>query len=275
MKHIPNLRTLILTNLIGLALMSSSLHAHRAWILPSSSTLSGTGQWISVDAVVSNDLFYANYRPMNPDSIVVTSPQGEKVEIDNVQRGQVRTVFDVPLNTEGTYRIAAPRTGYFAQWTENGERMRRRGDLETFRADGLFEHEDLELRKTASQLETYVTCGAPSEAIFTPNNEGIEFVPITHPNDLYTNEAVTFKFLVDGKPQADVEITIIRGDDRYRDDPGVIELKTDSEGQISLIFEEPGYYWLNTSTRADTGSLDGKPLAISYSYTSTFEVLPQ
>ena len=33
-------------------------HAHRAWMLPSATVLSGNEPWVTVDAAVSNDLFY-------------------------------------------------------------------------------------------------------------------------------------------------------------------------------------------------------------------------
>ena len=41
-----------------------SAQAHRAWMLPSATVLSGEEPWITVDAAVSNDLFYFEHVPM-------------------------------------------------------------------------------------------------------------------------------------------------------------------------------------------------------------------
>jgi len=61
---------------IALALSASAaVHAHNVWLLPSSTVLS-KGDWITVDAAVSNDLFFFNHRPLGLDNLVVTAPDG-------------------------------------------------------------------------------------------------------------------------------------------------------------------------------------------------------
>jgi hypothetical protein len=38
-------------------LLAVPAQAHRAWLLPSATVLSGTDAWVTVDAAISNDLF--------------------------------------------------------------------------------------------------------------------------------------------------------------------------------------------------------------------------
>ena len=38
--------------------------AHRVWMLPSATVLSGDDVWVTVDAAVSNDLFYFEHFPL-------------------------------------------------------------------------------------------------------------------------------------------------------------------------------------------------------------------
>ena len=62
----------------GVALMlaaASAAQAHNVWLLPSSTVLSKS-EWITVDAAVSNDLFFFNHVPLGLDNLVVTAPDG-------------------------------------------------------------------------------------------------------------------------------------------------------------------------------------------------------
>ena len=118
--------------------------AHRFWLLPSTFTLSGNEQWVTVDAAISNDLFYPNHVPLRLDNMAVTAPDGSPVEIQNAATGKLRSVFDVHLVQQGTYRIAENGNTYFARWTENGEPQRRRGTLAEFLEAGLDQKADMQ-----------------------------------------------------------------------------------------------------------------------------------
>ena len=89
-------------------------HAHKAWVLPSQTVLSGNDPWVTVDAAVSNDLFYFNHVPLRLDNAVITAPDGSTVQPQNGATGKFRSVFDVQLQQAGTYRIAVVNAGLFA-----------------------------------------------------------------------------------------------------------------------------------------------------------------
>jgi len=56
-----SLKWLVVPFCVSLAMPAS---AHRAWLLPSATVLSDTGSWITVDAAVSDSLFYFEHVPM-------------------------------------------------------------------------------------------------------------------------------------------------------------------------------------------------------------------
>src|SRR5690349_8149882 len=70
--------------------------AHRPFLVPSETVLSATG-WITVDAAISNDLFYFNHRPMQIETLRIVGPDGPTVQPANVNTGKFRTTFDVNL----------------------------------------------------------------------------------------------------------------------------------------------------------------------------------
>ena len=104
-----------------------SAQAHKAWLLPSETVLSGDDPWITVDAVVSNDLFYYNHVPLRLDGLNITGPDGKAVQAENSATGKYRNTFDVHLVAPGTYRIAVVNAGLSANWEEDGKPKRWRG----------------------------------------------------------------------------------------------------------------------------------------------------
>lgn len=80
----------------ALMAFSTSATAHRQWLLPSITILSGTDSWITVDAAVSNDLFYPDHVALQTDGIKVTRPDGSHSEIQNAATGRHRSTFVVP-----------------------------------------------------------------------------------------------------------------------------------------------------------------------------------
>jgi uncharacterized GH25 family protein len=60
--------------------VSFSASAHRAWVLPSSTVLSGEEAYVTFDAAISNTIFHPDHFAMNTDDLVVTAPNGETKE---------------------------------------------------------------------------------------------------------------------------------------------------------------------------------------------------
>lgn len=254
------------------SLMVGAAHAHRAWFVPSSTVVSGDNAWVTIDGAVSNNLFFPDHRPMQIAAISVTAPDGKAVEIANAQVGQYRTTFDIKLEQKGTYRIAQANTGLNASYKEGNETKRWRGTMAEYTAQGIDKKPGVELTASARRVETFVTNGAPSEIKAT--NKGLELVAgPTHPNDLYSGEEATFKMIDNGKPAANVEVVVILGGDRYREESGELKLKTAADGTLKVKFDKPGMYWLEAEA-AGTTTMEGKTLKSQSTYVAVLEVLP-
>ena len=65
--------------------------------------LSGKEQWVTVDAAVSNDLFYFEHNPLQLDNLSVVAPDGSSVAPENMAKGTYRNTFDVKIGQPGTY----------------------------------------------------------------------------------------------------------------------------------------------------------------------------
>ncbi|PUA26907.1 MAG: ABC transporter permease [Cellvibrio sp. 79] len=256
-----------------------SAQAHRAWLLPSATVLSSDDAWVSVDAAVSNDIFHADHAPMGVDGITITAPDGTSLTPQNSITGKFRSVFDVQLPQKGTYKIALASSGIMATWkTPEGERRMWPGRGEKANPADLEKNipkdaKELQVSQFSRRMETFVTSGTPDDKVLKATKQGLELVPITHPNDLFAGEAAKFQFLIDGKPAEGVKVTVIPAGMRYRNSQAAIEVQTDKKGELSVTWPQAGMYWLSANYRDDKAK---KPATSrSGSYAATFEVLPE
>ncbi len=264
----------VLALVLSLAVLPFTASAHKAWLLPSQTVLAGNEPWITVDAAVSNDLFYFNHVPLRLANLVITAPDGSKVEPQNSATGKYRSVFDVELKQQGTYRIATVNSGLSGSWEVDGKPKRWRGTPATFATEVPKDAKNLQVSQSVGRNETFVTNGTPSDTALKATGEGIELVPVTHPNDLFAGEKATFKLLIDGKSAVGLDIEITRGGTRYRNAQDENKVKTDANGEFSVTWPEAGMYWLETGTEDNKTSLP-QARQRRLSYVATLEVLPQ
>jgi hypothetical protein len=246
--------------------------ARRPFLLPSETVLSRPG-WITVDGAVSDNLFTFSQQPLRLDDLEVIGPDGQPVEIANANTGKFRSTFDVNLEKPGTYKVAHVNTSLNAQYeTAAGERRRWRGTVEeigSIPADA----KNVQITQQQQRNETFVTAGKPNVAAFNPTGVGLELVPVTHPNDAVAGEAISLKFLLDGKPAANLEVEVVPGGTRYRDKQIESKYTTDKNGQITMTWNDPGMYWLQTEVDDDKTTVK-QATTRRASYIATIEVLP-
>ena len=274
--HVLLKKTLWITLGVGISL---GAQAHRGWIVPASTVLSGSDPWVTFDAAVSNDIFHADHAAMRLESLKVLSPSGKNVELQNAAMGKYRSTFDLNLQEKGTYKIFTANSGLNASWeTEDGKRAMwpQRGqpsNPEGFEKEVPKKAKNLKISESSRRMETFVTAGTPSKDALKPTNLGLELQPITHPNDLFAGESADFQFLIDGKPAVGVKVTVIPGGMRYRNGQDAIDVVSDKNGKISIKWPKAGLYWLSASYEDDNAK---KPATIRRGgYVATFEVLPQ
>lgn len=283
---------------MGLALAAPAV-AHRAWLMPGPTVLSGAEPWVTVDAGISTDPFILDHNSLKLDDLVVVGPDGAAVTPENKFQGKLRSVFDVKLSQKGTYKIALVSKGVSASYTLNGETKRFRGTEETFSKEVPANAENLSVTRSLSRNETFVTSGKPNETALKPTGQGLELVPVTHPNDLFVGDEAKFRFVLDGKPAANLPVTLIPGGTRYRQSSGEQRVVTDAQGQFSVKWALAGLYYISASIGGErppgAGPQGGPPVGGQgasapaprpappvggppqrrVSYAATFEVLPQ
>lgn len=265
-------RALLLAALPALGLISTA-NAHRQWLLASTTILSGEDQWVSVEGAISNDLFFPNHHAIPLKRTTAFSPSGKQLELQNASEGKIRSSFELLLEEQGTYRIASVSDRMIASWQENGERQRMRGSKDDLIAKGISDKEDLKIGEYTSRVETIVTCGAPTPIETT--GSGLEFAFDTHPNDIFLGETTRFQVILDGQPKSGCEVTIVKGNDRFRNSVNELIVTSDAEGYIEIDWPSTGRFWLNASEDLAPGEFLGKPTKRSSSYVLTLEVLPE
>lgn len=253
---------------IGLPL---SAQAHKAWLLPSSTVVTPK-EYVTVDAAVSNDIFYFNHVPLRLDGLVITAPDGSVVTPENLSTGKYRSTFDLALAQTGTYRLSTGNNGLNASYKIGTETKRWRGSAEAFAKEVPADATDLQVSQGHSRVETFITAGKPSA--LTASGTGLELVPVTHPNDLFAGEAATFKLTIDGKPAAGLSVEIVPEGIRYRAKQDEITATSGADGAFSVTWPNAGRYWLEVVATDDKTSLP-QARQRRLSYVATLEVLPQ
>ncbi len=284
---------------VALLAIPATASAHRAWLLPSTTTVTGSDNWVSVDAAISNDLFDADHFPMQTSGIKVTRPDGTPGEIQNAAQGRYRSTFDVKLDKEGTWKIGTSTSTVGGSFKLNGETWtigRRRGPPAGGPGEGQMQQPpaaaapnaaparvvatvadipagatDIKLSETNGRNEIFVTAGVPNDTVLQLTGKGLEFDPQTHPADLVSNEPAKFRFLIDGKPAAGLRVTLVPGGKRFRDSESALDLTTGADGMIEVKWPIPGMYWLNVSASDANGSV-AKGAERRMTYTTTLEV---
>lgn len=268
---------LTLTSLL-VALVAAPAQAHRVWIKPNTTAVSGSDEWITFDAAIANGIFNPDHHAYPLQRLTAWGPNAQPVDMQNTQKLQYRSVFDVQLTEAGTYKVFAASRTLVARWTdEDGERhfwpgRGRTGTLEEFRKEVPQDADDLNVTDSASRVEVFVTAGAPTNTVLKPTGNGLEWAPGLHPNDLYTGEDIALGFLFDGEPAAGASVTLVRDGEKYRDQDDAITATADDKGQVNVQFDEPGMYWLEVEYEDEKAKAPASQRRGGYS--AVIEVLP-
>lgn len=263
----------------ALVAATSPASAHRQWMLPSGTIFSGENPWVTVDAAVSNDLFYADHVAMPLGNVKAWRPDGTEAKIQNSTTGKLRSVFEVQLDQPGTWRIGTAQSAAQGSFKVDGAEWRvggRRGPAgpQANRVDSVDQipanATDIALTENHSRNEIFVTSGEPTE--IKASNTGLEMIPLTHPAELVQNEPARFRFIIDGKPAAGLKVDLVAGGKRYRDAEGAFEVVTDADGIATVNWTMPGMFWLNASASDNKPSV-ARATQRRMSYTTTLEVM--
>jgi hypothetical protein len=165
-----------------------------------------------------------------------------------------------------------------ATWKVGGETRRWRGAPAALAREVPADAQDLRVVRQLVRAETFVTNETPGPLAAAVLGDGVELLPLTNPTDLSVGDASRFRVLLDGKPYADADVTLIRGGNRYRYRIGEFALKTDAAGEFGFAWPEAGRWWLGIGhggRASGTVPAPGGAPVRRESYSATFEVLPK
>jgi uncharacterized GH25 family protein len=238
-----------LSFLVGVALLGvlpGQALAFRSWLKPSATQVEGQAPWITVDAATSEGIFDFDNVPLKLDGLTITGPDGQPVTPDTPATGHLRSTFDVQLNKPGTYRLTVLTTTVMASYKQNGEIKRIRGteaDLNTVPADST----GLKVSLMGSRVDTFVTYGKANDTALQPTGKGLEMVPVTHPSDMFAGEPAKLRFLLDGKPLADLAVQVVPGGARFRNGLKDINFTTNAAGEVTVDWPTAGGWLVSVS----------------------------
>jgi len=282
--------------------LASPAFADRLWLLPSVTSVSGNAAWVTVDAGVSNDVFVADHA-LRLETLKIVAPDGTIVQPETPATLHSRAVFDVKLDKPGTWKIGTTQAtvmGSFkvgdVEWRVGGRRgsagpgaagrpigaaptggearpagFQPRPSVATI-AEIPADATDIKVTEVIGQNNVFVTAGAPTTTVFQTTGKGLEMAPVTHPDELVSNEAARFRFLADGKLAAGLKVTLIPGGARFRERDGAFEVTTGADGVAAITWPLPGMYWMN-ATITDTHPSEPRATERRMSYTATLEVV--
>ncbi|MBB1277285.1 MULTISPECIES: DUF4198 domain-containing protein [Pseudoalteromonas] len=277
---------LLKTALIGAlslsALVSTSASAHGRWLLPSHTSLSGDkAHYVMIDASISNEMFAPDkaFKPKEKGAeyddtlLMALAPNGEPVS-DTIRAYYLKRKSSaaVSLTEQGTYHIAMTQKPMYMTFYKNEEGKRQRVFGKKTEAELPSNAKDVTTTKVVSTVDTFVSRNGTSKP--AQLGLGLELSGPTHPNDLFVGEQARFQLLQDGKSAGEgVEVSILKGDTRYRNERGEVKVTTDKDGMFTITWKEPGLYLIETSNKV-TVNEEGVD-AGRYALFTTLEVAPE
>lgn len=304
------MRHLLRTVLLATALTPSVALADHPFILPSSTLLAGSNNTVTFDAASSEHVFFFDHRPLQLAAIKVVKPDTTEATLTNPLQTRFRSVFDVRMDQEGTWKAVSDQSIVIGSFKQNGEERRVGGrggpppggapggpgaafgpsgavpggpggpggeggirrQPPVALADIPAEATDVHLVEIVNHVETFVTAGAPTTTALKPTGKGLELDPITHPNAIAAGETARFRLLIDGKPAGGLAVTVIAGGDRYREETAALASKTGADGIVAIRWPGAGMYWVGVEAE-DAHPTEKRAEKRRMNYAGTFEVM--
>ena len=243
--------------------------AHTPYLAPSDFA-PRAGQTIALDAAFA-ETFFVPEVAFDHSLLTITRPDGSSTAPDTVQVMKTRTVAEYTLPAgSGSYRLSTgPRLGaVFRTWEIDGRRESSHDPATPIPAGAKV----IANFQALTLAETYVSVGAPDRTALAARDKGLEFVPVTHPNDLYVGEHFEFLVKYDGAPLAAQKVEITEAVWTSDRTPRTQILTTDANGRVRLTLDRAGTFI--ALSRYRTPAPATAPVAeYSHSYTLTFRVL--
>jgi len=273
MSRKPLLQVAIAVALAGAA---CAAQAHRPWLIPNVSSIETDREaWVTIDAAISEGLFETDFLPLKLDGLTMTGPDGATAPVAGATVGKHRASVDIRLPQDGTYRITLGATNVMGSYKLNGEQKRFRASADTVQKEIPAGATDVQTTTIVQRQDTFVTLNRAGGRALAPTGSGLELVPVTNPTELRAGEQASFRFQLDGKPLANFPFSLIPGGVKYRGTLNEVRLATDARGEATFALPAPNMYWLSASYPAERPAPGAAPGGKRYTYSATFEILPE
>lgn len=239
--------------------LSSVCAAHTPYVV-STSDEPVMGNMASFDASFA-ERFFIPEAAMDNSQFTITSPDGQRKPVDTQHALKTRVVLEQQLKQQGTYRISSgTRHGaIFVLYEVDGEKKRAMNPKEPLPKNAVVN----EHFQSVTKADTYISHKKINTSALTVDDCGLQILPNSHPNELFSGEALTFTIFMDGKALANTKISVFSEDS---DADGAIQEVTSSEkGEIKISLEA-GRYLLRARHRIPAPATAKAP---TYSHTST------
>jgi len=200
----------------------------------------------------------------------VTQPNGIKTTPEIMSQLKSRVVVEHKLQEDGTYRFSTgKRLGrVFKVYELDGKRHSMENPAESIPKGAKL----VSFFQSLTLAETYVSKGAPNDVAFSAYNTGLEFIPVSHPNEIFVGESFEFTSLFDGKAIGDLKVSVFLAKDQFTDEKPTLELMSNARGKLSFTPKEAGTYLLLARHRSDAPASSAAP-KISNTYTLVIEAV--
>lgn len=245
---------------------------------------------VTIEAAMAEEatLFVPDFTIRGTGDYQVTDPTGTTRKIEGVTTLKEVAIFEAPTPAEGTYRITtgerAGRQGKIAKIDGVWRNVRPAGapnrppEGAPPNPNGPIDEAQIpagaEVMTTTSFLkaEVYVTRGAPNAAALKPTGQGLEIVPVTHPNEAYAGEAFKFRLLADGQPLGGVPFTVSKAREGYEPQRFTTGGTAAADGAAEITLAKPGIYVIQVQNPVRVEGQPPVPAARALTTTLTLEV---
>ncbi|PID55092.1 MAG: hypothetical protein CR978_00365 [Gammaproteobacteria bacterium] len=240
-------------------LLSGVAHAHTPYLIAVSDE-AARGGVVSLDASFAETFFAADAAFDNSEFFVV-QPDGSRAEPEQLVTLKTRTVAEVALTQEGTYRISTGmRQGaVFTFFKHEGKDGRVMG-LDAPIPEGAVVTQQFQ---SLTQADTYVSYKTTSDKALKVDDKGLQIEPLKNPSTLFPGQVFAVRVLLNGEPVKALELSLYHACRDGSKKPVV--LTTDDNGVASLTLAK-GRYLLRARKRVAAPESAKVPL---YSYTTT------
>ena len=254
--------------LLGSFFLSTVCFGHTPYLKPLSFEPS-RGELVTLDASFAEKFFVPEVAFAN-SIYLVSQPDGKTTTPDFMSQLKTRVVVEHKLQEDGTYRFSTgKRLGrVFKMYELDGKRHSMENPAEPIPKGAKL----LSFFQSLTLAETYASKGAPNDVVFSAYNTGLEFIPVTHPNDLFVNEPFEFTSLFDGKPIEGLKVEVFLAKDQFTDEKPTHEIMSNTQGELSFTPIEAGTYLLLARHRSDAPTASIAP-QISNTYTLVVEAV--